>query len=138
MNGKLEVSLDSDGCRGSTYSRVNYLEHVQAVVTLTASRRGEVEIFLTSPQGTRSTLLARRARDTSPDGFTGWAFMTTHCWSENAVGTWKLEVRNGDSVCKSKSSCYRFRFIVRVYCEHFENICSVFKESALNKLLEYP
>ena len=100
INGQLEVSLDSDGCRSSPYSRVVYLEHVQAVVTLAASRRGEVEVFLTSPQGTRSTLLARRIRDASTEGFNAWAFMTTHCWGEFATGTWRLEVRNGASTCK--------------------------------------
>jgi len=100
INGQLEVSLDSDGCRSSPYSRVVYLEHVQAVVTLAASRRGEVEVFLTSPQGTRSTLLARRIRDASTEGFNAWAFMTTHCWGEIATGTWRLEVRNGASACK--------------------------------------
>ena len=100
INGQLEVSLDSDGCRSSPYSRVVYLEHVQAVVTLAASRRGEVEVFLTSPQGTRSTLLARRIRDSSTEGFNAWAFMTTHCWGEIATGTWRLEVRNGASACK--------------------------------------
>lgn len=103
INGKLEVSLDSDGCRSSPYSRVVYLEHVQAVVTLAASRRGEVEVFLTSPQGTRSTLLARRMRDASTEGFNAWAFMTIHCWGERATGTWQLEVRNGASACKSSA-----------------------------------
>ena len=93
------MALDSDGCRG-TYNRVTYLEHVQAVITLSASNRGEIEVFLTSPLGTRSTLLARRLRDTSTEGFSNWAFMTTHCWGETASGTWRLEVRNGASVCK--------------------------------------
>lgn len=99
INGNVEVALESDGCRG-THNRVTYLEHVQAIITLTASRRGEIEVFLTSPQGTRSTLLARRVRDTSSEGFNNWAFMTTHSWGETAVGTWRLEVRNGASVCE--------------------------------------
>ena len=99
INGNVEVALDYDGCRGSS-QEVQYAEHVQAVVTLTASVRGELEIFLTSPAGTRSTLLARRIRDTSSEGFTNWAFLTTHCWGESVVGTWRLEVRNGATVCE--------------------------------------
>ena len=110
INGQLEVSLDSDGCRSSPYSRVVYLEHVQAVVTLAASRRGEVEVFLTSPQGTRSTLLARRIRDASTEGFNAWAFMTTHCWGEIATGTWRLEVRNGASACKLPVVCRKLPY----------------------------
>ena len=100
VNGNVEVALESDGCQREPGRRVVYLEHVQAVVTLSASRRGEVEVFLTSPQGTRSTLLARRLRDTSTEGFNNWAFMTTHSWGELAAGTWRLEVRNGASICK--------------------------------------
>lgn len=106
VNGNVEVALESDGCRGSPYNHVVYLEHVQAVVTLSASRRGEVEIYLTSPQGTRSTLLARRLRDTATEGFNNWAFMTTHNWGESATGTWRLEVRNGASMCKGTSSSH--------------------------------
>jgi len=99
VNGNIEVALDYDGCRG-TDREVQYAEHVQAVVTLTAPVRGELEIFLTSPAGTRSTLLARRVRDTSSEGFTNWAFLTTHSWGESVVGTWRFEVRNGATICK--------------------------------------
>ena len=62
------------------------------------------QVFLTSPAGTKSTLLQRRTRDTSTEGFSDWAFMTTHNWGESSVGRWTLEVHNGDSACKYKSS----------------------------------
>ncbi|KAL3866808.1 hypothetical protein ACJMK2_044075 [Sinanodonta woodiana] len=96
MNGKITVPLYTNGCEG-TSSHVKYLEHVQARITLTASRRGEIQIFLTSPMGTRSTLLAKRNRDTSREGFNNWAFMTTHTWGELAKGQWILEIENGAS-----------------------------------------
>lgn len=73
---------------------VRYLEHVQAKLTLTASRRGDVHIYLTSPMGTRSTLLAQRPIDGSRAGFQSWPFMTVHNWGENPDGLWKLEVHN--------------------------------------------
>ena len=44
---------------------VAYLEHVQARVTLTASKRGDVLIYLHSPAGTKSTLVDKRPRDYS-------------------------------------------------------------------------
>lgn len=46
------LKLRTDACRG-TDTHVKYLEHVQAVITLNATRRGEVELYLTSPMGTR-------------------------------------------------------------------------------------
>ena len=60
VNGRTEVSVKSDGCAGGYGSDVRRVEHVQAVVTVTSSRRGHVELYLTSPGGTRSTLLAGR------------------------------------------------------------------------------
>ncbi|CAI9721293.1 furin-like protease kpc-1 isoform X1 [Octopus vulgaris] len=95
-NSRVTAALYSTGCEGRN-NHVKYLEHVQARVTLTSDRRGEIQIFLTSPMGTRSTLLARRTRDTSQDGFSNWAFMTTHNWGEFAKGTWMLEIENGAS-----------------------------------------
>ncbi|XP_025077508.1 furin-like protease kpc-1 isoform X4 [Pomacea canaliculata] len=96
MNGKLTVPLYTDGCEG-TVNHVKYLEHVQARITMTSSRRGEIQIFLTSPSLTRSTLLAKRTRDLSREGFNNWAFMTTHNWGEPAKGQWTLEIENGGS-----------------------------------------
>ncbi|XP_033750587.1 furin-like protease kpc-1 isoform X1 [Pecten maximus] len=95
-NTKISVPLHTDGCI-RTLNQVKYLEHVQARITLCAMRRGEISIYLRSPMGTRSTLLARRQRDLSRDGFNNWAFMTTHNWGEYAKGTWTLEIENGGS-----------------------------------------
>ncbi|XP_025077514.1 furin-like protease kpc-1 isoform X10 [Pomacea canaliculata] len=101
MNGKLTVPLYTDGCEG-TVNHVKYLEHVQARITMTSSRRGEIQIFLTSPSLTRSTLLAKRTRDLSREGFNNWAFMTTHNWGEPAKGQWTLEIENGGSQTELK------------------------------------
>ncbi|KAK0098162.1 hypothetical protein PV326_010739 [Microctonus aethiopoides] len=87
------LEIKTDACTGTEYA-VNYLEHVQAVITVNATRRGDLEIFLTSPMGTRSMILSRRVNDDDHrDGFTRWPFMTTHTWGEYPQGTWTLEVR---------------------------------------------
>ncbi|EFO24176.2 hypothetical protein LOAG_04307, partial [Loa loa] len=91
---RLQLQLYTDGCASYPRNKVGYLEHVQAIITLTAPKRGDIQIYLTSPSGTRSTLLAKRARDTSRTGFREWAFMTTHNWGEMAVGLWTLEINN--------------------------------------------
>ena len=100
INGQVEVTLESDGCLGNYKNDVHYLEHVEAVVTMTAARRGDIEIFLISPRGTRSTLLAKRSRDISSMGFNNWAFMTTHNWGEPSTGTWRLEIHNNPPHCE--------------------------------------
>ncbi|XP_031780464.1 neuroendocrine convertase 2 [Nasonia vitripennis] len=86
------LKIETDACAGTDLA-VNYLEHVQAVISVNATRRGDLELFLTSPMGTRSMILSRRANDDDRrDGFTKWPFMTTHTWGEYPQGTWLLEV----------------------------------------------
>lgn len=55
----LVLKIDTDACRG-TDTEVNYLEHVQAVITANSTRRGDLEMFLTSPMGTRFVLKKSR------------------------------------------------------------------------------
>lgn len=92
-NSSLELTISTDSCKG-TGSEVNYIEHVQAIITLNATRRGDLIMHLTSPMGTRSMILNRRPfDDDNKNGFVRWPFMTTHTWGENPRGTWKLEVK---------------------------------------------
>ncbi|XP_062536420.1 neuroendocrine convertase 2 [Armigeres subalbatus] len=89
--GSVILRVKTDACRG-TDTEVRYLEHVQAVITANATRRGDLELFVTSPMGTRSMILSKRANDDDHrDGFTKWPFMTTHTWGEYPQGTWLLE-----------------------------------------------
>uniref|UniRef100_A0A4W4G615 P/Homo B domain-containing protein n=1 Tax=Electrophorus electricus TaxID=8005 RepID=A0A4W4G615_ELEEL len=82
-----------DACQGQP-NFVSSLEHAQARLTLSYNRRGNLAIYLISPQGTRSTLLAPRPHDYSSEGFNDWAFMTTHSWDEDPRGEWTLEMEN--------------------------------------------
>jgi subtilisin-like proprotein convertase family protein len=56
--------------------KVKYLEHVQVHVSLSASKRGDVQITLISPGGTRSVLIDKRPKDYSRLGFNDWPFLT--------------------------------------------------------------
>ncbi|XP_012548749.1 furin-like convetase isoform X2 [Bombyx mori] len=85
----IALQLAVSSCPG-----VNYLEHVQARISLSAARRGDLRITLTSPAGTNVTLLAPRPHDSSHSGFNSWPFMSVHMWGENPLGEWQLEVTN--------------------------------------------
>jgi proprotein convertase subtilisin/kexin type 2 len=50
--GNLTLTIDTSSCKNET-NEVNYLEHVQAFITLKSRRRGDTIIYLTSPLGTR-------------------------------------------------------------------------------------
>ncbi|KAL3310879.1 Neuroendocrine convertase 2 [Cichlidogyrus casuarinus] len=89
----LIIDLNTDSCLGNTKNQVNFIEHVQAFVSVKATRRGDLTIFLTSPVNTTSMMLGPRPRDADAmHGFTKWPFMTTHMWGENPRGKWTLTV----------------------------------------------
>ncbi|XP_014465638.2 proprotein convertase subtilisin/kexin type 4 [Alligator mississippiensis] len=97
IGSKLSVSKNVSSCTGRA-KHIRSLEHVQVRVSLSYSRRGDLAISLTSPMATKSTLVAVRPYDTSSQGYTDWAFMSTHFWDEDPQGTWTLVLENkGDA-----------------------------------------
>ncbi len=66
---------------------LKFMEHVQAHVTLAASKRGDVQIALTSPSGTRSLLIAKRPKDYSRAGFNDWPFLTVRDYNIVLLGS---------------------------------------------------
>jgi len=90
----LALEIQSDGCKG-TPNEIRYLEHIQVVLTIEYSRRGDLVIFMVTPMGTRTCLLPVRSEDSSDEGFKRWAFMSTHAWGEDPRGTWTLEIKDG-------------------------------------------
>lgn len=97
FNEPLKITMHSNGCSG-TAAEIRYLEHVQLMLSLDYTRRGDLVVYLTSPMGTKSCLLSPRKEDLSDEGFTKWPFMTTHAWGEDPRGTWTLEIKDlGDN-----------------------------------------
>ena len=66
-----QSTIRVDNCDG-----LQYIEHIQAHVTLGAVKRGDVQIWLVSPKGTRSNLIGKRPKDYSRAGFNDWPFLT--------------------------------------------------------------
>ncbi|XP_078352676.1 proprotein convertase subtilisin/kexin type 4-like isoform X1 [Oculina patagonica] len=75
---------------------INFLEHVQVRVNLNYTIRGELEINLTSPQGTTSRLTQYRPNDNFPNEtyLTNWVILTLHHWGEHPSGTWELSLKS--------------------------------------------
>lgn len=68
------------------------IEHVTVRVWITHERRGDVDVELTSPHGTKSVLARARRYDDATTGFPGWGFMTLKHWDESPIGEWTIEV----------------------------------------------
>ena len=57
--------------------------------------RGDLEVKLTSPQGTESILHpGKRFENTQLDPEDRWELMTVRSWGEDAVGTWRLQLKD--------------------------------------------
>uniref|UniRef100_A0A7N6A6U0 P/Homo B domain-containing protein n=1 Tax=Anabas testudineus TaxID=64144 RepID=A0A7N6A6U0_ANATE len=69
---RLNSSITTFGCSEEPLQHVDYLEHVVVKVLISHPRRGDLEINLVSPSGTRSQLLAKRLFDSSNEGFRNW------------------------------------------------------------------
>ncbi len=67
------------------------LEHVVLTVDIAHARRGNLQIELTSPSGTRSVMMDARPSDDTSD-YDHWSMMTVHNWGESSLGTWTVKV----------------------------------------------
>nr|XP_040569579.1 furin-like [Lepeophtheirus salmonis] len=83
---------------------MNHLEHVQAVISITGSPRGSLELVLISPSGTRSILLMKRSKDTRDGSFEDWPFLSVHFWGETPTGKWTLEVIRHEDIQPENSN----------------------------------
>jgi len=72
------------------------LEHVTAVLSLTPTgKRGDLEINMISPSGTKSNILGQRPHDIIQSaGFNRYEFLSVEFWDEDPSGKWKIEFKN--------------------------------------------
>ncbi|XP_069784213.1 proprotein convertase subtilisin/kexin type 4-like isoform X2 [Narcine bancroftii] len=96
ISDKLIIKQYINACSG-TKNYIGSLEHVEARMSLSYTRRGDLRISLISPSRTRSKLVDVRPYDGSSNGYRDWTFMTTHCWDEDPKGIWTLEIENKGS-----------------------------------------
>lgn len=77
-----------------------YLEQVLLRVSIRHSRRGLVNISLTSPSGTTHTLLSSRPLDkdnsisSNGEGLNNWTLMSLGFWGEKIRGKWSVKVES--------------------------------------------
>ncbi len=82
----------------TTISEPILVENVDVVVDIPHTYRGDLEIILTSPAGTKS-ILSEKHSDNG-NNFNDWRFSTVHHWDEDSRGEWTLTVEdqgNGDT-----------------------------------------
>lgn len=92
----LNVAIPDDGATGITRSfnfntsPTTRVEHAAVTLSVTHPYRGDLEVILTSPAGTRSQLMA--PRHDPGDNYAAWTFTSVRHWGENASGTWTVKI----------------------------------------------
>ncbi|KAK7602716.1 hypothetical protein V9T40_006690 [Parthenolecanium corni] len=85
----LRMKVSTNGCKNLP-SEVNYIEHVQLLVSVEYPRRGAIQILLISPSGTQTLLMDVRWFDKSKLGLRLWVVDTVHLWGESPEGLWSI------------------------------------------------
>ena len=75
-----------------------------------AAQRGHIKLELTSPSGTRSTLLKYRVLDDRNAQYYRWPFMSVAFWGENPAGLWRLTIKSQNSGTDVNYSNLVFQF----------------------------
>ncbi len=71
------------------------LEYVEIYFSATHTNRGQLNVTLISPSGTRSVLAETRTVDdnsAADPGYSQWRFTSARHWDESSEGTWTIEV----------------------------------------------
>jgi len=71
------------------------VEHAKLNLNVFHQYRGDLEIKLTSPSGTVSTLATKEVADNGSDYF-DWDFSSVRHWGESAQGKWVLNIKDID------------------------------------------
>ncbi|MCA9212008.1 MAG: S8 family serine peptidase [Planctomycetales bacterium] len=89
------VSDDVDATIPLVVSQRLNVEWVEVTVDVEHSRRGDLEIVLTSPSGTESVLASPREQDTG--SYNNWVFTSNRNWGETSNGLWSVTLRDAIS-----------------------------------------
>ncbi|XP_077988811.1 neuroendocrine convertase 1-like isoform X2 [Glandiceps talaboti] len=92
IGDSITIKIDGSRCKNQKSADVKYLEHVKMIVSIIHPCRGQIQMYMESPSGTKTMLLSQRSEDKSGEGFKNWAFMSVHTWGENPEGDWTLTV----------------------------------------------
>ncbi|TPX68172.1 hypothetical protein SpCBS45565_g03242 [Spizellomyces sp. 'palustris'] len=97
------VTITPDDLKSVNMSR---LEHITVTVNMEHQHRGDIEVWLTSPNKVASQLAAYRPYDGDIYGLQNWTFMTVKHWNENPVGDWTISVF--DKINPTKTGTFNY------------------------------
>ena len=118
------VRIDQPQDDTSHYGMVFIAESVVAYLDLVHASRGDLEVALTSPHGTKSVLHPGKRPETTQLGDDDqWKLLTVKNWDEIGLGEWTLDIV--DKAVEDTSPCVNHDWTLRVgddeiSCRYFE------------------
>mgnify|MGYP001359899009 CR=1 FL=1 len=73
------------------------IEHVELRLRVFTERKGDLEVVLVSPSGTRSVLSPSQVNNDDEDSIVNYVFMTARNWGEGSAGEWTLSITDANS-----------------------------------------
>ena len=73
------------------------IEHVELRLRVFTERKGDLEVVLVSPSGTRSILSPFQVNNDDEDSIVNYVFMTARNWGEGSAGEWTLSIADANS-----------------------------------------
>ena len=73
------------------------IEHVELRLRVFTERKGDLEVVLVSPSGTRSVLSPSQENNDDEQSIVNYVFMTARNWGEGSAGEWTLSIADVNS-----------------------------------------
>ncbi|GAB6027396.1 Proprotein convertase subtilisin/kexin type 7, variant 2 [Chamberlinius hualienensis] len=115
------------------------MEYVRIRISLTHSRRGQLDLRLICPSGSESVLSKPRANDKSSEGFNDWIFTTVRCWGEKPTGEWTFVVTDFDNNNASRGTITKWELIIMgtpITPNEFQSRIRLAREAANSTVLD--
>ncbi|KAG5513497.1 hypothetical protein PMAC_000929 [Pneumocystis sp. 'macacae'] len=90
-NGTITSTILVDS-KSTKSANLGTLEHLIVNVNIVHSKRGDLEVYVVSPNGVASRLASRRVYDFNSVGILNWNFMSVKHWGESFLGNWTIRV----------------------------------------------
>uniref|UniRef100_A0A2H8TZJ6 Neuroendocrine convertase 1 n=2 Tax=Melanaphis sacchari TaxID=742174 RepID=A0A2H8TZJ6_9HEMI len=90
-NRAARITVYSNGCEGLS-GEIKYIEYVQLVLTMSYTKRGDIQIAMKSPLGTECHVLENRPKDFNTQGLQRWTFSILAFWGESPKGNFVIDI----------------------------------------------
>ncbi len=113
VNVNLPISATEVVGSVNVSSAIDFVEHVDVIFHARTPARGNLEVFVDSPFGTRSFLATPHNDRANDYPQQGWKFGTVRNWGEDSKGVWRVSCK--DSAAMGRGTFTWFELVIYGY-----------------------